>query len=106
MRFFIVMIIRLIFRSEAVIKMLNQLPFGDLASTNLASKVRTALVRVKVLFLVGNLIKCLVASVDRALKRFFAGVGPQMVKETLRLLEEFSALGVIARVHSCISLSI
>lgn len=106
MRFFIFMIILVILGSEAVIKMLNQLPFGDLAPTNLASKVRTSLVRVKMLFLVGNLIKSLVASVDGTLKRFFSGVGPQMVKEPLRLLEEFSALGVIAGVHGCISLSI
>lgn len=58
------------------------------------------------LFLVGNLIKCLVASVDGTLKRFFTGVRPQMVKETLGLFEEFSALGMVARIHRSLSLGI
>jgi hypothetical protein len=58
------------------------------------------------LLLVCDLIKSLVASIDRALKRFFTSVGPQMVKEPLGLLKEFSALGMVTRIHSGLSLCI
>jgi hypothetical protein len=58
------------------------------------------------LLLVCDLIKSLVASIDRALKRFFPCMGPQMVKEPLGLLKEFSALDMVTRVHSSLSLCI
>lgn len=106
MRLFIILIILLSFLSKTVVKMLNQLPFGNFATTDLASKVRASLVRVKMLLLVGDLIKSLVAPIDGALERFFSCVCPQMVKEALRLLEEFSTLGMVARIHCGISLGI
>ena len=58
------------------------------------------------LFLVGDLIKGVMAAVDRALEGFFPSVCSQVVEEALRLLEEFPALCVIARVHGRPSLSV
>jgi hypothetical protein len=44
------------------------------------------------LFLVGNLIKGMVAAVDWAFEGLFSGVCSQVVEEALRLLEELSAV--------------
>jgi len=57
-------------------------------------------------FLIGNLIKTLSATLNRTNERLFSGVDSQMIKEALRLLEEFSAPGVIARVHCGLALCI
>ena len=92
--------------SLADFEMLDQLPFRDFSSASLAFEVRPALVRVKMLFLVGDLIKGMVAAVDWALEGFFSGVRSQVVEEALRLLEELSALSVVARVHGGPSLSV
>jgi hypothetical protein len=92
--------------SLAYFEMLDQLPFSDFSSASLAFEVRAALVRVKMLFLVGDLIKGMVAAVDWALEGFFPGVRSQVVEEALRLLEELSALCVVARVHGRPSLSV
>jgi len=92
--------------SLADFEMLDQLPFRDFSSASLAFEVRAALVRVKMLFLVGDLIKGMVAAVDWALEGFFSGVRSQVVEEALRLLEELSALSMVARVHGRPSLSV
>lgn len=58
------------------------------------------------LFLVSDLIKGMVAAVDWALEGFFPGVRSQVVEEALRLLEELSALCMVARVHGGPSLRV
>jgi hypothetical protein len=92
--------------SLADFEMLDQLPLCDFSSASLAFEVWPTLVRVKMLFLVGDLIKGMVAAVDWALEWFFSGVRSQVVEEALRLLEELSALRVVARVHGRPSLSV
>ena len=87
-------------------EMLDQLPLRNFSSASLAFEVRATFVRVKMLFLVGDLIKGMMAAVDWALEGFFSGVCSQVVEEALRLLEELSALRVVARVHGCPSLSV
>jgi hypothetical protein len=58
------------------------------------------------LLLIGYLIKSLATSVDRAFEGFFTCVRPQMVEKTLWLFEKFTTIGMIARIHSSLPLSI
>jgi len=51
--------------------------------------------RVKMLFLICNLVKALAALLYWADKRFLTGVNSQMIEKSLRLLEKLSASRVI-----------
>jgi hypothetical protein len=60
--------------SLANFEVLDQLPFCDFSSASFAFEVGATLVRVQMLFLVGNLIKGMVAAVNWALEGFFSCV--------------------------------
>ena len=61
---------------ETVIKVFEQLSFCHFAPAYFASKIGPAFMRVKVLFLVGDLVESLVAAIDWALEGLFTSVGP------------------------------
>ena len=71
--------------------MLNKLLLGDFNSTDSASKVGTSFVRIEMLLLISNLIEALEAPFNRAYKGLLTSMDSEVVKETLRLLEELSA---------------
>jgi hypothetical protein len=61
---------------------------------------------VKMLLEIRDLFEAFFTAEDGASVGFFSGVRSQVVEEALRLLEELSALSVVARVHGGPSLSV
>lgn len=57
-------------------------------------------------FLVSNLVKSLVTTVNGAFEGFLTSVSPQVVEQALWLLEKFATIGMVTGVHSCLSLGI
>ncbi len=62
--------------------------------------------RIQVFLLISDLIKTLAATLNWALEWLFTCMDSHVIKETLGLFEEFTAAGMIARVHGSLSLRI